>query len=102
MFATVLFRSWSSHFLSKNFNIKIYKTIMLPVVPYGCETWSLALKEEHRLREFDNRMLRRIFGPKKEEAVKGRRMHYEELRNVYSLPNIIRVMKSRRMRWVRH
>jgi hypothetical protein len=59
----------SSHILSKNINIKIYKTIILPVVLYGCETWFLILKEEHNLRLFENRVLRRIFGPKREEVV---------------------------------
>jgi hypothetical protein len=62
----------SSHLLSKNLKIKIYKTIILPVVLYECETFSLALREEHiRLRVFDNRMLRRIFGPKKDEETGG-------------------------------
>jgi hypothetical protein len=54
--------------LSKNLKIRIYKTIILPVVLYGCETWSLTLREEHRLRVFENRVLRRIFGPKKDEV----------------------------------
>jgi hypothetical protein len=58
----------SSHLLSKNFKIRIYKTIILPVVLYGCETWCLSLREEHRLRVFENRVLRRIFGPKRDEV----------------------------------
>jgi hypothetical protein len=58
----------SSRLLSKNIKIRIYKTIILPVVLYGCETWSLTLREEHRLREFENRVLRRIFGPKRDEV----------------------------------
>jgi hypothetical protein len=58
----------SSHLLSKNLKIKIYETIILPVVLYGCETWSLTLREEHRLRVFVNRVLRRIFGPKRDEV----------------------------------
>jgi uncharacterized membrane protein len=57
----------SSHFISKNIKIKIYKNVILSLVVYGCETWSLSLTEEHRLRVFENRMLRRIFGPKREE-----------------------------------
>jgi hypothetical protein len=58
----------SSRLLSRDVNVKIYTTIMLPVVLYGCETWSLALREEHRLRVFENRVLRRIFGPKRDEV----------------------------------
>jgi hypothetical protein len=58
----------SSHLLSKNVKVKIYKTIILPVVLYGCETWFLTLREEHRLRVFENRVLRRIFGPKRDEV----------------------------------
>jgi hypothetical protein len=90
----------SSRLLSRNVKVKIYKTIILPVVLYGCETWSLTLREDHRVRVFENRVLRRIFGPKREE-VKGewRKLHSEELHNLYSSPNIIRQIKSRRMRW---
>jgi hypothetical protein len=89
--------------LSKNLKIRIYKTIILPVVLCGCETWSLTLREEHRLRVFENRVLRRIFGPKGYE-VKGkwRKLHNEELRDLYSSPSIIRIIKSRRMRWTGH
>jgi hypothetical protein len=61
----------SSSLLSKNTNIKIYRTIILPVVSYGCETWSLTLREEHRLRVFENRVLRRLFGPKRDEVTRG-------------------------------
>jgi hypothetical protein len=70
----------SSRLLSKNLKIKIYKIIILPVALYGCETWSLTLREEHKLREFENRVLKRIFRPKREEVKGGwRRLHNEEV-----------------------
>jgi hypothetical protein len=73
------------------------------VVLYGCETWSLTLREEHRLRVFENRVLRRIFGLKRDEVMGDwRKLHNEELHNLYSSPNIIRMIKSRRMRWAGH
>jgi hypothetical protein len=85
--------------LSKNLKIKIYRTIVLPVVLYGCETWSLKLREERRFRVFKNRVLWRVFGPKRDEVtVEWRKLHNEELSDLYSLPNIVRVVKSRRMR----
>jgi hypothetical protein len=86
----------------KDVKIKIYKTIMLSVVLYGCEIWSLALKEEQRLREFDNRVLRTIFGPNKNEMTgEWRKLHNKELPGLYSSPSIIRIIKSRMMRWER-
>jgi hypothetical protein len=73
------------------------------VVLYGCETWSLTLREEYRLRVFENRVLRRIFGPKRVEVTGGwRKLHNEELHNLYSSPSIIRTMKLRRMRRAGH
>ena len=75
----------------------------MPVVPYGCETWSLTLREERRLRVFENRLLRRLFGPKRDEVTgECRKLHNEELSDRYSLLNTVRVVKSRRMRWVGH
>jgi hypothetical protein len=82
--------------------IKIYKTVIVPVELYGCKTWSLALGEEHRLRVFENRVLRRICGPKREEDGSWRTLHNDELHSLYSSPNIVRVIKSRRMRWAGH
>ena len=77
----------SSSLLPKNLKIKIYRTVILPVVLYGCETWSLTLREEHRLRVFENRVLRRIFGPKR-DGVTGewRKLHNEELNDLYPNP----------------
>jgi hypothetical protein len=81
----------------------IYRTLILPVVLYGCESWSLTLREECRLRVFENRVLRKIFGPKRDEVTgEWRRLHKKELYVPYSLPNIIRVIKSRRVRSVEH
>jgi hypothetical protein len=85
--------------VSKNLKIKICRTVILPVVLYGCETWSLTLREEHSLKVFENRVLRRISGPKREEKESWRKLHNDELHRLYSSPNIVRVIKSRRMRW---
>jgi len=83
--------------LSKNVKIKILRNIFLSVVLYGCETWLLKLREKCRLRVFGNRVLRRIFGPRRDEVTrKWRRLHNEELIDLYCSPNIVRVIKSRR------
>ena len=93
----------SSSLLSKNFKIKIYRTIILPVVVYGCETWLLTLRKECRLREFENRVLRRIFEPRMDVVTADwRKIHKEELNDLYSSPNILRMIRSRRMRWAGH
>ena len=81
----------------------IHRTIIFPVVLYGCETWSLTLREERRLRVFENRVLRRVFGPKRDDVTgEWRKIHNEELSDLCSLPNIVWVVKSRRMRWAGH
>jgi hypothetical protein len=89
----------SSSLLSKSVKINIHRTVILPVVLYGCKTWSLTLREECRLRVFENRVLRRIFGSKRDEVTgEWRRLHNEELYDPYS-SNIIRLMKSRTLKW---
>jgi hypothetical protein len=89
----------SSTLLTENLKIKIYRTIILPLVLYGRETWSVTWREERRLRVFENRVLRRIFGPKRDDVTgECRKLHNEELNDLYS-PSMFRAIKSRRMRW---
>jgi hypothetical protein len=79
---------------------QIYRTIILPVVLYGCETWSLILREQHKLRVFESRVLRRIVVSKREGVTgKWRKLHDQELSYMYCSPNIVRVITSRRTRW---
>ena len=79
------------------------RTSILPVVLYGCETWYLTLREGRRLRVFENRVLGRVFGPKKDEVIGGwRKLHNEDLSDLYSLPHIVRVVKSRKMKCAGH
>ena len=93
----------SSHLLSKKLKVNTYKTIILPFVLYGCETWSLTLREEHRLMMFENKVLRKIFGAKRDEITgEWRKLHNAELHALYSSPNITRSLKSRRLRWAGH
>ncbi|KAJ4431153.1 hypothetical protein ANN_19748 [Periplaneta americana] len=93
----------SSNLLSKNLKVRIYKTVILPVVLYDCGTWTLNLREEHRLRVLENKVLRKIFGAKRDEVTgEWRKLHNTELHALYSSPDIIRNIKSRYLRWARH
>jgi hypothetical protein len=103
MFAIIQYRIMSSCLLPTNTKFKAYRTIILPVVFYGCETWSFTMGKKHRLRMFENGVLRKIFGPKSDEVMgEWRGMHKEKHYDLYSLNNIIRVIKSGRMRWAGH
>jgi hypothetical protein len=87
------------YFSKVNLNIKIYRTVTVPVVLYGCETWSLTLREGRRLRVFENMVLRKIFGPKRDEVTgEWRKLHSEKLHDLYCSPTTLRVIKSRKMR----
>ncbi|KAJ4432120.1 hypothetical protein ANN_20735 [Periplaneta americana] len=93
----------SSSLLWKNLKVRIYKTVILPVVLYGCETWTLTLREEHTLRVFENKVLRKIFGAKRDEVTgEWRKLQNTELHALYSSPDIIRNIKSGRLRWAGH
>jgi hypothetical protein len=93
----------SSSPITKTFKIKTHRTIILPVILYGCETWSLILREEHRLRVLEKRVLRRIYGSQRDELIEEwRKLHNEALNGLCSSPNIVQVIKSRRMRCVGH
>jgi hypothetical protein len=93
----------SSHLLSNNVKIRIYKTIILPVVLYGYETLSLAVWKEDRLRVFENKVLRRIFGPRRDEVTgEWRKLHIEGRHKLYSSLCMIRMIKSKRITWEGH
>jgi len=93
----------SSGLLSKHLKTEINRTIFFLAVLCGCETWSLTLREERRLRVFENRMLRRIFWPKRVAVTEDwRKLHNEELQYLYSSSNIVRVIKSSRFGWAGH
>ena len=92
-----------SRLLSKKLKVNTDKAIILPGGLYGCETWSLTLREKHRLRVFDNKVLRKIFEAKKNKiTAEWRKLHNAELHALYSSPNIIRSLKSRRLKWAGH
>ncbi|KAJ4447398.1 hypothetical protein ANN_09404 [Periplaneta americana] len=95
--------SEKTNLLSKNLKVSIYKTVILPVVLYGCKTWTLTLRKEQRLRMFDNKVLRKIFGAKRDEVTgEWRKLHNAELHALYSSPDIIRNIKSRRLKLAGH
>ena len=93
----------SSRLLSNKLKVRPYKTIILPVLLYGCQTWSLVLREEHRSSAFENKVLRKISGAKRDEiSGEWRKLHNAELHALYSSPNIITNLKSIQLRWAGH
>jgi hypothetical protein len=88
--------------LSRHIKIKLYRTVNVPVVLYGCETWSVTLREERGLRVCENRVLSRIFGTKRDEVTGEWRKLHDELNDLYCSPNIIWLPRSRRVRWAGH
>jgi len=103
MLAIIRCRIFFFHVAVQEIKDKIIRTIILPVVLYGFEAWSLTLREGRKLRVFENMVLRRIFGPRRVEVTgEWRRLHTLELSDLYASPNIVRVIKSRRMRWAGH
>ncbi|KAJ4430110.1 hypothetical protein ANN_22320 [Periplaneta americana] len=100
---TSLYRTGGVTLVAKELKVRTYKTIILLVILYGCETWTLTLREEQRLRVFENKVLRKIFGAKRDEVIgEWRKLHNAELHALYSSPDIIRNIKSRRLRWAGH
>ena len=93
----------TSRLISRKLKLKIYRTVILPVILYGCESWSTTLADEHKLRVFENKVLRKIYGPKRDEMTgEWRRLHNEELHGLYDSPDVVRIMKSQRLRWAGH
>jgi len=93
----------TSRLISSKLKLKIYGTVILPVILYGCESWSTTLADEHKLRVFENKILRKIYGPKRDETTgEWRRLHNEGLHGLYDSPDVVKVMKSRRLRWASH
>ena len=81
----------------------MYKMVILPVILYGCETWTLTLREGKSLQVFENKVLRKIVGQKRDDQTgKWRRLHNGELHDLYGKPDIMRIVKSRRLRWTGH
>jgi hypothetical protein len=101
--ATTRFTLLSSRLLCRNLKVEVYRNIILPFVLYGCETWSDTLRKEQRLRVFENRVLRKLLGPKRDEVTgECRKLNSGELHNLCLSPDIVRQIKSRRMRWAGH
>ena len=93
----------TSRLISRKLKLKIYRTVILPVILYGCESWSTTVADEQKLRVFENKILRKIYGPKRDEMTgEWRRLHNEELHGLYDSPDVVKIMKSRRLRWAGH